>query len=104
MLTIEERTVLLQKKKQQLKNQKRQQANREQKEKEQMDLRRKSLLGEIVLEYFPYLVKLTPRSTAEENRIEFEEFRGIMESVAEVIKQSGGLNNELARRASSSYD
>lgn len=100
MLTIEERIAQLDKKERQLENKKRLQGNRTQKEKEKekMDLRRKYLLGEIVLECFPYLVELTPRSTTEENEIEFEEFKRLMESVAEVRKQSGGLNGELARR------
>lgn len=104
MLSIEERIAQLDKKERQLEHKKGLKLNRTQKEKERIDLQRKYILGGIVLECFPHFVELIPRSTTEENQIEFKTFRELMESFAEAIKQSGQLDGELAERGFNNYD
>ena len=82
MLTLNEKIAESKAKAEQLKRHKRLQDNREKKQKQKEDTRRKIVVGEIVLKYFPEILQFQPYLSEAKNNIEFAEFEIFVSELA----------------------
>jgi hypothetical protein len=66
----------------QLKHRKREQEIRERNKREAVNTRRNIIIGELVSQYFPEVLNLQPKRTADANKAEFEDFEKILSAIA----------------------
>ena len=74
----------------QRKNQKKMRERRDQEAKRKVDVHRYILIGELVCQYFPSVIKYQPRHGKVDNKIEFAEFENTLRWLSEHIEL---LNN-----------
>lgn len=96
-MNADERLAAAQKKMEQYEHWKILQKNRDDMAKAKIDLRRKILLGEIFLKYFPIALKFTPGKSSEENAQIFESLDDFMKSLSE-CQQSFQMMEDMLRQ------
>ena len=82
MSSIDEKIVQAQEKVMHLKRQKRIEENQKKEYQRRIDDRRKFIIGELVVKYFPEVLNFQPRRTAEENKDEFASLENFLSTLA----------------------
>lgn len=82
-MTVEERTVMVQRKMEQIKRQQLLRENRSKEAESNIELRRKIIIGEMFIKHFPIALRFTPGRTSDDNNQIFKPLDDYMEALAE---------------------
>lgn len=97
-MTVEERSAKVQRKVEQYEHQQLLRENCNKEAESKINLRRKTIIGEMFIKHFPIALQFTPgRSYDEDNQI-FKPLDDYMELLAESQQSYQGMENALSRR------
>lgn len=78
--------------------------NREKKAKEDLDFRRKIIIGELFLQYFPNLQNFTPQINREANKVEFAALEQMLEALSQYQIAYRDMENECLNKQEAELD